>query len=179
MEFVAVRAHFPIVGMSLPEKRRLALASERESATSNQYDHLLHLRMQTLHEIGQISIFSVCNSLIDYILRKLRLKSLQMYKTDIRHLAMKRSQIFTHVDARQVYDASLSFQLIEIHPCRIKTTEVVYHSHLELKREIRLQKQALETLHGIRCRVRLRERIASERLYLPPHLTRHIIAVTS
>ena len=153
MKFVAIRRHLSVVGVSFPKQCRLTFSCKSEGPAANQNYHLFYLWVQTLHEISQASIFSICKSFIDNVLRKLSLQALQMHKTDVRHLAMKRGQIFAHVYARKMNNATLPTQLVEIHPSRIKTAEIINHRHLKFKWKICLQEETLKTLHGIRGRV--------------------------
>jgi hypothetical protein len=49
---------------------------------------------------------------------------------------------------------------IDINPCPVETSEIIYHCYHELQREVSFQVQALETLDCIRSRMSLGERIA-------------------
>ena len=74
------------------------------------------------------------------------------------------------VDAGQMHLRSHAFRLIKIEPRTVEAPEVVKHRHLKLQRIMAFQIEALVALHGIRGRMRLRERIARKRLNLPPDL---------
>ena len=108
VKFVTIGIHLPVISMSLPKKRGLAFAREREGTATDQYHHLLHLGPQTLHEVGKPAVSAARKSLTDNGLRKLCLQALQMHEADISRLAMKRGQVFAHVDTRQMHNTSSS-----------------------------------------------------------------------
>src|SRR5882672_8059124 len=100
-----------------------------------------------------------------------------MDEPDVDAIAMNGGEMFAVVYTRRLDPAAAHAGFVEIKFCAVKSAEVVDHAHHEFQRIVRLEVQALVTLHGIAGRMPFSEGVTRETFDLKPHPVDDVLLV--